>query len=324
MKEKGVVKYSLYSFDCLRMPTQEDHLNAAQYKIRDFKTLFNYQSKNKSLLTKKSLANNYPVVIGIYTTSSFCNIMGDTWWPMEEEYGTHRDGHAMVAVGYDDNKEGGALLVMNSWGTEWGDKGFVWIPYQVFDSFAMMGAELIDFPTEEASMEGSVTFRLKDGGEMNATYDRQNKLYKMNKAYPSGTTFQFTITIHTPSYVYALGSDLTNKSYRIFPQDPLISPYINYKESNLIFPGEGEYVQMDEQTGTDYFCILCSEDPLDYERLLSDLEQATGPFRKRLENVLGERLASPERISFENDQLSFKSYRNEKGVIPLIIEITHL
>lgn len=49
-------------------------------------------------------------------------------------------GHAVVAVGYSDgmkikntNKKGvettGALLIRNSWGAEWGDGGYGWLPY---------------------------------------------------------------------------------------------------------------------------------------------------------------------------------------------------
>jgi len=38
------------------------------------------------------------------------------------------DGHALVAVGYDDQKE--ALLVRNSWGEAWGSKGYAWLPYK--------------------------------------------------------------------------------------------------------------------------------------------------------------------------------------------------
>jgi hypothetical protein len=38
--------------------------------------------------------------------------------------------HAFTVVGYDDNKLGGALELQNSWGTEFGDQGFIWIKYE--------------------------------------------------------------------------------------------------------------------------------------------------------------------------------------------------
>ncbi len=42
-------------------------------------------------------------------------------------------GHAVDAVGYDDNRviggHKGALLIRNSWGINWGDKGYGWLPY---------------------------------------------------------------------------------------------------------------------------------------------------------------------------------------------------
>jgi C1A family cysteine protease len=39
--------------------------------------------------------------------------------------------HAMVVVGYDDGR--GAYRVMNSWGTVWGDSGFVWMSFETFE-----------------------------------------------------------------------------------------------------------------------------------------------------------------------------------------------
>ena len=37
-------------------------------------------------------------------------------------------GHAISAFGYDDEK--GALLIRNSWGEEWGENGYGWLPYE--------------------------------------------------------------------------------------------------------------------------------------------------------------------------------------------------
>jgi hypothetical protein len=42
------------------------------------------------------------------------------------------NGHAMVVVGYDDDRQ--AWLVVNSWGTDFGDRGFFWFDYQSFQS----------------------------------------------------------------------------------------------------------------------------------------------------------------------------------------------
>lgn len=49
-------------------------------------------------------------------------------------------GHAIVAVGYDDEKKirnescgketKGALLIRNSWGSDWGEDGYGWLPYE--------------------------------------------------------------------------------------------------------------------------------------------------------------------------------------------------
>jgi C1A family cysteine protease len=44
-------------------------------------------------------------------------------------------GHAMLCKGYDDELQ--CFLVQNSWGPEWGIKGFCWIPYDYMLSSAM-------------------------------------------------------------------------------------------------------------------------------------------------------------------------------------------
>ena len=37
-------------------------------------------------------------------------------------------GHAVALVGFDDNRS--VFIVRNSWGEEWGDKGYFYMPYE--------------------------------------------------------------------------------------------------------------------------------------------------------------------------------------------------
>lgn len=44
--------------------------------------------------------------------------------------GSVHAAHAMAVVGYDDDRQ--AYRIMNSWGTDWGDLGFMWMHYDTF------------------------------------------------------------------------------------------------------------------------------------------------------------------------------------------------
>jgi C1A family cysteine protease len=55
----------------------------------------------------------------------------DIFFPVHREEAG--DGHAVLVVGYADNRwirsDKGALLIVNSWGPTWGESGFGWLPY---------------------------------------------------------------------------------------------------------------------------------------------------------------------------------------------------
>lgn len=88
---------------------------------------------------KSYVAAGIPAMFGFYGFPSFdsSDIKGGIPYPCPGERAEW--GHAIVAVGYDDNKKiknikcnkttTGALLIRNSWGTTWGDKGYGWLPY---------------------------------------------------------------------------------------------------------------------------------------------------------------------------------------------------
>ena len=96
-------------------------------KIYDFKSI---DVKVEDL--KKALLLNSPLVIVIDYYKGLC-------WADDQHFdegvwdgvnkGELDGGHAMIIVGYDDAKAGGAFHVVNSWGDDFGQDGTFWIKY---------------------------------------------------------------------------------------------------------------------------------------------------------------------------------------------------
>lgn len=88
-----------------------------------------------------ALSNGYPVIIGFTVYSSFET---GTWW-MRNGNGimpypnTSREsvlgGHAVLIVGY--NKTQNYYIVRNSWGTDWGQQGYFYMPFSVIQNTRM-------------------------------------------------------------------------------------------------------------------------------------------------------------------------------------------
>jgi C1A family cysteine protease len=88
---------------------------------------------------KTNLAAGLPAMFGFTVYSSITQASSDGRIPFPEKGDRVEGGHAVVAVGYDDNLEirhkasdattRGAFLIRNSWGTGWGDEGYGWLPY---------------------------------------------------------------------------------------------------------------------------------------------------------------------------------------------------
>ena len=80
---------------------------------------------------RAALAHRVPFVVGVQVFPSMERLSGPNS-VYQDLSGTSLGGHAMVVVGYDDDRFGGAFKVLNSWGQDWGDRGFLWIPYDTF------------------------------------------------------------------------------------------------------------------------------------------------------------------------------------------------
>jgi hypothetical protein len=83
---------------------------------------------------KSCLQEGLPVGFGVTVTDSLRHFSGPL---LEHDYETVREagdsigGHAMLIVG--SSKSLGGFIVLNSWGTDWGDAGFGLLPWHIVD-----------------------------------------------------------------------------------------------------------------------------------------------------------------------------------------------
>lgn len=97
---------------------------------------------------KQAIADGHPVVIGMALPKSFYLIdTSGLFKPeaSEKQFIADYGGHAMAVIGYDDNRHGGTFEIVNSWGEDWGQKGFLYVKYEDFVTYTRMG---IQFSTE--------------------------------------------------------------------------------------------------------------------------------------------------------------------------------
>jgi len=114
---------------------------AQDYQALQYYRLDPPPTKEDALLDaiRTHLSAGLPSMFGFTVYSSIDEAADDGLIPFPKEGEKVLGGHAVVAVGYDDRKRvptadgkattTGALLIRNSWGREWGEKGYGWLPY---------------------------------------------------------------------------------------------------------------------------------------------------------------------------------------------------
>lgn len=103
---------------------------------------------------KAYLSAGFPAMFGFPVYSEFMTPNAQGQVPFPSSHSTNYGGHAIVAAGYDDNMtiggDKGALLIRNSWGTNWGQAGYAWMSYRyvtealAVDWWTLIKAEWVD------------------------------------------------------------------------------------------------------------------------------------------------------------------------------------
>jgi C1A family cysteine protease len=132
-------------------------------------------------LIKQAIAAHGPISATVYVTDAFQNYTGGVF----DEDAQGHPNHAIDIVGWDDARK--AWHVRNSWGTSWGEDGYIWVKYgsnSIGYLAAWVDAEKAQkpAPAETLYSDRYVSFRNDTGGDIEVSV----------QAYmPSGSSFKW-------------------------------------------------------------------------------------------------------------------------------------
>jgi hypothetical protein len=351
MTKSGSVPYNEFPYndqDCARQPDQQLLEEGRQYKMRGFVRLTPGDRNNVIDLhaIKENISQGAPVVIGMQVGGSYMQpMMGqDVWNPTDEDKSMMGfGGHAQCVVGYDDRKYGGAFLLMNSWGSAWGNNGFAWVRYHDFRYFVReaYGIE----PMEKTGTAASAPFACEIGlvqvhyeGKKTLTGDyiplqvKGGNVFETIDPVKIGTRFKMEVKNSTECYVYVFGKETDGTSYTLFPypatnnpEKTKYSPFCGITGYRL-FPRDKS--MMPDTIGIrDEMAVLVSRQPLDWYALNNAISQNPGlDYAARLNAALGDKLIRnvPFKSSAKgNMQFTIQDTQGARdGVVATIIEIS--
>jgi transcription initiation factor IIF auxiliary subunit len=186
LKNVGSARWSSMPYnerDFTTRPPSQAFTEAASFRIKDYYRLNSFGE------LRSALQQRIPILIEAFTDSKFSSgqyqvfteDLRRTGLSFVQPNAPHVH-HAMVIVGYDDQRN--AFLLMNSWGDQWGAGGYCWVSYDLMrqigpggDNFVQAAYVLIDEPLPV----GGVTPPPANRGKLQINDDSQYSGFDNNK-----------------------------------------------------------------------------------------------------------------------------------------------
>jgi C1A family cysteine protease len=171
-------KLHKYSYSFKKKPSIEAYEDAYENRILAY---FKIGVSVKDF--KSVLALGHPIIFGMICKSSFekCNGILD-YNGSEEVIGNH----SVICCGYDDTTK--RIKIQNSWGTDWGSKGYCYMSYQYLESGLCSEAYIIVDGLGIKSTDNFSVQRSNWGLKLRKLWDRSSSY--ISQLYDAYRTFQ--------------------------------------------------------------------------------------------------------------------------------------
>jgi C1A family cysteine protease len=115
-------EYNIKKFT--QKPSDQAIADASQFKIKEYHRITSIKG------VQQALVEGQPVAIGFMVYESFesYDVAENGIVPIPKAGEQKLGGHAVLVVGYKNINDKLHFIVRNSWGTDWGDKGYCYIP----------------------------------------------------------------------------------------------------------------------------------------------------------------------------------------------------
>ena len=313
---------------------------------------FTQKDNAKVNRVRQSLANNYPVILGIKILDNFKTIKheNNTWNPQKGNPKLSNI-HAMLVVGYDDLEQ--RFELMNSWGTSWSNDGFIYVKYEDFNKYAKEAYEVLHEVPQAVSnklvnIAAHVDFAelamQKENGKLECTAEQiglmavegKQNYYRMAQEHYSLHGYQIYLNPEMQNMsVYLFSIDNANNIELLYPfnedilglygqdSDNLLVALTPYVAGTIAIPHEDYCMQLNENIGT-INCFLFSKMPIDIDPLLKKIQYSKGNLQERINEALGKRMTNIENIKFNTHRVSFEGNIANNEIIPIIVDVNHV
>lgn len=292
-------------------------LEAKEFSLGEMKEVFVPDSSMSwhIRLFKRFLKDSIPIVVGLRLPAVFSP--SNKRFEYDPEIPQDTAAHAMCLIGYDEQDS--TFELMNSWGTNWGDSGFVSMRYKDMIRLLCCAYRLPPYfwVKKADTMKGVLVLRQSRGydkqnsalyEEIRVQYDTVHKYYKTTEPiWPVGSSFQLVLRQTPPNWwVYVVN---INKKGAVS----------NYYQGNIKAGVIGKTIpngntNMELDGGVEWLYILYTKDPVpDFTQMLKSNPTFNPQNRNPLDDITKDAQLTSKRMGF-----SFSKKTVPKGALIIL------